>query len=65
MSWTYGYYSVSDPSKEIIAKSKAQTIDEATSIFARRKGLILSKFNKIFKVEAYDGTNKKTQKSIT
>ena len=65
MSYSFGYYSVSDPSKEIIAKSKAQTIDEATSIFARRKGLILSEFQKIFKVKAHDGTNKKTQKSIS
>jgi|TARA_B110000908_G_C10084851_1_gene371279 hypothetical protein len=54
----FGYYSKKDPSKEIIAKIKSGTIEEAKLSFAKRKELPLSEFTKIFIVEAYEDTNR-------
>ena len=46
----YAFYSKSDPSKEYIGKTKAESLEEAFEIFATQKSLSVSKFAEIYQI---------------
>jgi hypothetical protein len=45
---TYGFYSIADSTREIIAKRKFNTVIDAISHFARMKNLPVEEFVKLY-----------------
>lgn len=50
----YYFYGISDPLKEKIAKGRANSVEEATKMFAVLKGLDINEFRKIYIVAIWN-----------
>lgn len=50
----YYFYGTNDPLKEKIAKSRANSIEEAVQFFAILKGLDINEFRKLYTVAVWN-----------